>query len=182
MIIERTSIPDVLIITNKKFGDERGWFSEVFRHDEFVAAAGNYNFVQSNESFSAHNILRGIHYQNPHPQGKLVKVVAGEVFDVAVDLRKSSPTFKQWVGVTLSAENGKQLWIPPGFGHGFYVTGEHAYFIYNCTDYYAPKSEHCIAYNDADLNIKWPLRPGVEPLVSNKDKLGLSFEQALLFD
>ena len=183
MMIEQTSIPEVLLISNKKFGDNRGWFSEVFRLSEFEKAiGGQYKFVQINESFSMHNILRGIHYQNPHPQGKLVRVVSGEVFDVAVDLRKNSPTFKQWVGVTLSAQNGQQLWVPPGFGHGFYVTGEHAHFVYACTDYYAPQTEHCIAYDDPELDVKWPIILGKMPLVSEKDRKGKAFNDAIVFD
>lgn len=183
MMIEQTSISEVLLITNKKFGDNRGWFSEVFRLSEFEkAVGGQYKFVQTNESFSTHNILRGIHYQNPYPQGKLVRVVSGEVFDVAVDLRKNSPTFKQWVGVTLSAQNGRQLWVPPGFGHGFYVTGDHAHFVYECTDYYSPKTEHCIMYNDPELDIKWPVLNGENPLVSEKDRKGKAFKDALVFE
>lgn len=182
MIIEKTSIPEVLIITNKKFGDDRGWFSEVFRFSEFdKVVGGQYRFVQTNESFSLHNILRGIHYQNPNPQGKMVRVVSGEVFDVAVDLRKHSPTFKQWVGVMLSAQNGRQLWVPPGFGHGFYVTGEHAHFVYACTDYYSPQTEHCIAYDDPELDIKWPVISGKTPLVSVKDRQGKFLRNSCIF-
>lgn len=174
MIITNSPLLDVLIIENKKFGDDRGWFAEIFRQNEFEDAAGKHNFVQYNESFSGHGILRGIHFQNPNPQGKLVRVVRGEVFDVAVDLRKNSKTYGHWFGITLSAGNGKQLWIPEGFGHGFYVTGECAHFIYQCTNYYDPKSEHCIKYDDKDLNIKWPLQ-GKLPIVSPKDLNGISF-------
>ena len=181
MIIERTSIPDVLLITNKRFGDARGYFSEILRQDELNEAAGyEINFVQVNESVSSANILRGIHFQNPHPQGKLVRVVAGEVFDVAVDLRQNSPTFGQWVGEILSAENGKQLWVPEGFGHGFYVTSEKAHFVYLCTDYYHPQSEQCIRFDDPSLNIKWPLN-GQQPLTSPKDMNGISFNECLAF-
>lgn len=184
MIIEKTSIPDVLLITNKRFGDDRGWFAEVLRSNELNEATGKtINFVQINESVSGANILRGIHLQNPQPQGKLVRVVEGEVFDVAVDLRKSSPTFGQWVGELLSAENGKQLWIPEGFGHGFYVTGPKAHFVYHCTDYYSPKTEHCIKYNDPKINIAWPIPEGVTPLLSPKDTDAPTLSEAdFLFD
>lgn len=174
MIITQTKIQDVLIIENNKFGDDRGWFSEVFRQNEFEQIAGHHEFVQSNESFSTHGILRGIHYQNPNSQGKLVRVVQGEVFDVAVDLRKGSKTYGQWVGMILSAQNAKQLWIPEGFGHGFYVTGECAHFIYQCTNYYDPQSEHCIRYDDKDLNIEWPII-GNDVKTSEKDLKGSRF-------
>lgn len=174
MLIRKAEIEDILVIENKKFGDERGWFSEVFRQNEFEKFAGKQTFVQYNESFSGSGILRGIHFQDPNPQGKLVRVVIGEVFDVAVDLRKGSQTYGKWFGTTLSAENGKQLWIPEGFGHGFYVTGECAHFIYQCTNYYDPSSEHCIKYDDRDLNIDWPLHCN-KPLVSDKDLNGIAF-------
>ncbi len=183
MRIETTPLHDVLIVTNDRFGDDRGWFSEVYRDSEFKKAANPaVNFVQMNESFSQKGILRGIHYQKPHPQGKLVRVVRGEVFDVAVDLRKSSPTFGKWFGILLSENNGRQLWIPEGFGHGFYVTGECAHFVYSCTDYYDKKSEHCIVYSDPDLDITWPLVDGKDPIVSPKDLQGKLFKDAALFD
>lgn len=175
MIITRSQINDVLIIENKKFGDERGWFSEVFRQNEFEKIAGHHEFVQSNESYSTHGILRGIHFQNPHAQGKLVRVVQGEVFDVAVDLRKDSKTYGQWVGMILSEQNGKQLWIPEGFGHGFYVTGPCAHFVYQCTDYYDPNAEHCIRFDDKDLDIKWPIL-NTKPITSQKDLNGINFK------
>ena len=175
MIITRSDIEDVLIIENRKFGDERGWFSEVFRQNEFEKIAGHHKFVQLNESYSTHGILRGIHFQDPHPQGKLVRVVQGEVFDVAVDLRKDSKTYGQWVGMILSAQNGKLLWIPEGFGHGFYVTGSCAHFVYQCTDYYDPTSEHCIRFDDKDLDIKWPILD-TKPITSQKDLNGINFK------
>lgn len=180
MIIEKTAIPEVLLITNKKFGDARGYFSEILRINELNDATGReINFVQINESLSGPNILRGIHFQNPHSQGKLVRVVAGEVFDVAVDLRKSSPTFGKWVGEILSADNGKQLWIPEGFGHGFYVTGEKAHFVYHCTDYYSPQSEQCIRFDDPSINIKWPIPQGLTPQLSPKDTKAPTLTKAL---
>ena len=183
MIIEETPIPGVQILSNKRYGDSRGWFSEVFRKQEFEEAVGHsVTFVQTNESFSEHNILRGIHFQNPHPQGKLVRVVEGEVFDVAVDLRKSSQTFGQWYGITLSADNGKQLWVPEGFGHGFYVTGTKAHFVYECTDYYHPESEKTILYNDPYIGIEWPLKDNNPPLTSTKDLQGSHFNSVHLFD
>lgn len=174
MIITHTKIKDVLIIENKKIVDDRGWFSEVFRLNEFERIAGHHEFVQSNESFSTHGIIRGIHYQNPHSQGKLVRVVQGEIFDVAVDLRKNSPSFGQWVGTTLSNKNGKIMWIPEFFGHGFYVSGECARIIYQCTNYYDPTSEHCIRFDDKDLNIEWPII-GNDVKTSDKDLKGSRF-------
>ena len=174
MIITTTKIKDLLIIENKKIVDSRGWFSELFRLNEFQSIAGDYKFVQCNESFSEHGVLRGIHYQSPLPQGKLVRVIQGEVFDVAVDLRKNSPTFGQWVGTTLSKENAKILWIPEFFGHGFYVSGKCAHIIYQCTNYYDPKSEHCIRFDDNDLNIKWPII-GNDVKTSEKDLKGSRF-------
>lgn len=183
MIIEETPIPGVLVLSNKRFGDARGWFSEVFRKQEFEEAAGrSVTFVQTNESYSDHNILRGIHFQNPHPQGKLVRVVEGEVFDVAVDLRKSSLTCGHWFGITLSADNGKQLWIPEGFGHGFYVTGKCAHFVYECTDYYHPESEHSLIFNDPSVQIKWPFSNEILPLTSPKDLKGKLLNELSLFD
>lgn len=182
MKFTKTQIEDVVIIENDTFGDERGWFSEIFKIKELEEFTNSkISFVQANESYSQHNILRGIHFQNPNPQGKLVKVVSGEVFDVAVDLRKSSPTFGHWVGVTLSGANKKQLWIPEGFGHGFYVTGEHAHFTYMCTNYYDPKNEHCLRFDDPIVNIKWPEIKNLKPQVSPKDKNGLGFKALVYF-
>ncbi|MFC0047232.1 dTDP-4-dehydrorhamnose 3,5-epimerase [Rheinheimera tilapiae] len=170
----KTEIPEVIIITPKVFGDERGFFMETFRHEEFVKNCGNYNFVQDNHSSSGHGILRGLHYQLTQPQGKLVRVTRGEVFDVAVDMRKDSPTFGKWVGEYLSEQNRKMLWVPPGFAHGFYVTSEMAEFQYKCTDYYAPHSECSLLWNDPIVSIKWPIsdRP---PLLSDKDSKGKLF-------
>ncbi len=166
-----TAIPDVKIIEPKVFGDDRGFFYESFNHKRFEDAIGRkVEFVQDNHSRSTHGVLRGLHYQIRQPQGKLVRVVVGEVFDVAVDLRKSSPTFGQWVGVTLSAENKRQLWVPEGFAHGFVVTSDVAEFLYKTTDYYAPEHERCIAWNDPDLAIAWPIEG--EPALSGKDACG----------
>lgn len=180
MPIKRTEIPDVIILEPNVFGDDRGFFYESFNARRFAEETGvTAAFVQDNHSKSAQNVLRGLHYQIRQPQGKLVRVVAGEVFDVAVDLRKSSPTFGHWAGVMLSAENKRQLWIPPGFAHGFLVTSESAEFLYKTTDYYAPEHERCIIWNDPAIGIGWPLTG--EPLLSNKDKLGKSLAEAEVF-
>ena len=166
-----TRIPDVLLIEPKVFGDDRGFFFESFNRRAFHEATGlNVDFVQDNHSKSARNVLRGLHYQLAQPQGKLVRVTQGEVFDVAVDIRKGSPTYGQWVGEILSAENKKQLWIPAGLAHGFVVLSETAEFLYKTTDYYAPQHERCIAWNDPDLAIDWPLG-GAAPLLSGKDAM-----------
>jgi dTDP-4-dehydrorhamnose 3,5-epimerase len=163
-----TSIPDVLVIEPKVFGDERGFFFESFNQKAFNDATGlNETFVQDNHSRSAKGVLRGLHYQLQQPQGKLVRVVRGAVFDVAVDIRKSSPTFGQWIGIELSEENQKQLWVPAGFAHGFLVLSESADFLYKTTQYYAPAHERCIAWNDATIDVKWPLQ--VTPYLSEKD-------------
>ncbi len=170
-----TAIPDVLLIEPRVFGDARGFFFESFNARAFAQATGlDLNFVQDNHSKSAHGVLRGLHYQEQKPQGKLVRVVAGEVFDVAVDIRPQSPTYGQWVGEILSADNQRQLWVPPGLAHGFLVLSESAEFLYKTTDYYAPEFERCIAWNDPALAIAWPLN-GAEPLVSSKDALGRRF-------
>lgn len=175
-----TAIPDVKIIEPKVFGDDRGFFFESFNHKRFEEVIGRpVQFVQDNHSRSVKGVLRGLHYQIEQPQGKLVRVAVGEVFDVAVDLRQSSPTFGQWVGVTLSAENKRQLWVPEGFAHGFVVTSEVAEFLYKTTDYYAPEHERCILWNDPDLNIDWPLQG--EPSLSAKDKTGKLLVQADTF-
>ena len=176
-----TSIPDVKIIEPKVFGDARGFFMETFRTDWFKSECANVDFVQDNHSKSRQGILRGLHYQLEQTQGKLVRVVSGEVYDVAVDMRKSSPTFGQWVGVLLSAENKRQLWVPAGFAHGFYVTSESAEFVYKCTDYYHPESEVSIKYDDPTLAIQWPLVDGMLPSLSAKDEEGVSFEDAPTF-
>ncbi|WP_351123754.1 dTDP-4-dehydrorhamnose 3,5-epimerase [Shewanella sp. T24-MNA-CIBAN-0130] len=172
-----TSIPEVKIIEPSVFGDERGFFMETWNQKTFEENVTGQltTFVQDNHSRSVKGTLRGMHYQIKHAQGKLVRVTRGEVFDVAVDLRKSSPTFGQWVGEYLSEENKRQLWVPPGFAHGFLVTSESADFQYKCTDIYAPQYEHSIHWADSHLNIKWPFVEGVKPLISAKDEKGCSF-------
>lgn len=175
-----TSIPEVLILENKVFGDDRGFFFESFNARAFEQATGlKREFVQDNHSKSVKNVLRGLHYQIQNPQGKLVRVTQGEVFDVAVDLRKSAKTFGQWVGVHLSAENKKQLWIPEGFAHGFVVLSETAEFLYKTTDYYAPDHERSIRWSDATLNIKWPI--DVAPTLSAKDREAQELATAEVF-
>lgn len=181
MQYEKLAIPDVVLMTPQVFGDERGFFMETFRQSEFEEHCGGYAFVQDNHSKSAHGILRGLHYQYQQPQGKLVRVTRGEVFDVAVDMRKSSPTFGQWVGVMLSEQNKQMLWVPPGFAHGFYVTSEEAEFQYKCTDYYAPGDEVTLRWNDPTLNIQWPLVSNQPPQLSSKDQQGLLFIDAPCF-
>lgn len=176
-----TEIPDVLIIEPKVFGDARGFFLESFNQQAFVDATGvNLDFVQDNHSRSSRGVLRGLHYQLIQPQGKLVRVVNGAVFDVAVDLRKGSPTFGKWAGVELTAENHRQLWVPPGFGHGFVVLSESADFLYKTTDYYAPQHERCIVWNDPAIGIRWP-DVGCEPMLSIKDQQGLALELAEVY-
>jgi dTDP-4-dehydrorhamnose 3,5-epimerase len=171
MNVLQTDIPDVLLIEPPIFGDERGFFYESYNEKVFLDKVGiSSHFVQDNHSRSVKNVLRGLHYQIHQPQGKLVRVVVGSVFDVAVDLRKTSATFGQWVGVYLSAENKHQLWIPPGFAHGFLVLSESAEFLYKTTEYYAPQYDRTIIWNDPDLAIAWPIRE--EPVVSAKDKVG----------
>ena len=173
-------LPDVLVIEPRVFGDERGFFFESYNEDAFAQATGlKVNFVQDNHSRSAGGVLRGLHYQLRQPQGKLVRVVRGSVFDVAVDVRQSSPTFGRWVGVELSDSNHRQLWVPPGFAHGFLVTSESADFLYKTTDYYAPEHERCIAWNDRDLAISWPLDG--EPVLSPKDRAGVALKAAEVF-
>ena len=177
-----TAIADVKILEPKVFGDERGFFYESFNQKQFEAAIGRkVEFVQDNHSRSVKGVLRGLHYQVSQPQGKLVRVVVGEVFDVAVDIRKDSPTFGQWVGVTLSAENKRQLWVPAGLAHGFVVTSDVAEFLYKTTDYYAPEHERCIAWNDPALAIVWP-DMGMAPCLSGKDQRGLGLAEAPVFD
>lgn len=172
-----TKIPDVKIIEPAVFGDERGFFMETWSQRVFEEQVTGKptQFVQDNHSKSKQGILRGLHYQTENTQGKLVRVVNGEVFDVAVDIREGSPTLGHWVGVLLSAENKRQLWVPEGFAHGFYVTSEEAEFVYKCTDYYNPKAEHSIVWNDPEIGIEWPLVEGVELNLSEKDKNGKLF-------
>ncbi len=180
MQIIPTTIPDVLIMEPKVFGDDRGFFYESFNERAWKELTGqDLRFVQHNHSRSSAGVLRGLHYQIQQPQGKLVRVIAGEVFDVAVDIRRSSPSFGRWFGTTISAENKRQMWVPPGFAHGFCVTSAVAEFLYLTTDYYAPEYERCIVWNDPDLAVGWPLAS--EPLVSAKDREGRPFKSADLF-
>jgi len=175
-----TAIPDVLIIEPKVFGDTRGFFFESYNERAFAQATGlKVNFVQDNHSRSAQGVLRGLHYQIRQPQGKLVRVVRGSVYDVAVDLRKSSPTFGRWVGAELSEDNQRQMWVPAGFAHGFLVTSESADFLYKTTDYYAPEYERCIVWSDSSIGIQWPLIGA--PVLSAKDVQGLILAQAEVF-
>ncbi len=177
-----TAIPDVLIIEPKVFGDDRGFFYESFNQNEFNEVAGReVNFVQDNHSKSKKGVLRGLHYQMTNTQGKLVRVIAGSVFDVAVDLRRSSASFGQWVGVELNAKNKKQLWIPEGFAHGFLVLSEEVEFLYKTTDYWNAGAEKCIAWNDQSMKIEWPLMQGDMPSLSLKDAQGLLFKDAPKF-
>lgn len=176
-----TAIPDVVIVRPKVFGDSRGFFMETWEERKFAAAGLGMRFVQDNHSRSSRGVLRGLHYQIHNAQGKLVRVVTGAVCDVAVDIRRSSPTFGQSVCVELSEENHQMLWVPPGFAHGFLVLSERADFVYRCTDFYAPQSERTILWNDPDLSIEWPLPPGVEPSVSPKDAAGTRFRDAEYF-
>ena len=181
MKVTPTAIPEVLILEPKVFGDERGFFMESFNARKFAEATGlNVQFVQDNHSRSTKGVLRGLHYQVQQPQGKLVRVVSGAVFDVAVDIRKSSPTFGQWVGVELSAENHRQLWVPAGFAHGFLVLSDTADFLYKTTDYYAPEYERCIRWNDSSMGIHWPISEA--PSLSGKDAQGKSLNEAEYFN
>lgn len=176
-----TAIPDLIIIEPTVFGDDRGFFMETWQAEVFSQNCIDVNFVQDNHSKSRQGILRGLHYQMTHPQGKLVRVVSGEVYDVAVDMRKTSPTYGQWAAVILSAENKKMFWVPAGFAHGFYVMSDEAEFVYKCTDYYAPEYERSLLWNDPDLAIEWPLVGGKPPLLSEKDKVGTLFSKAETF-
>ena len=178
MKIIDTNIPDVKIIEPKVFGDERGFFIETWEQKKFNELVCERSFVQDNHSMSIKGTLRGLHYQSINTQGKLVRVIRGKVYDVAVDIRKKSTTFGEWVGIELSAENQKQLWIPEGFAHGFYVMSDEAEFTYKCTDFYNPNAEHTILWNDSDINIAWPLE-GVLPILSQKDKHGLRFKELI---
>jgi dTDP-4-dehydrorhamnose 3,5-epimerase len=181
MEVIATQIPDVLILEPKVFGDVRGFFLESFNARRFAEATGvSAPFVQDNHSRSQHGVLRGIHYQIRQPQGKLVRVVRGAVFDVAVDLRRSSPTFGAWVGVELTEDNNRQLWVPPGFGHGFLVLSASADFLYKTTDYYAPEHERSVIWNDPTVGIDWPLQG--EPLLSAKDAAGVRLADAEVFE
>lgn len=177
-----TNLPDVLIFEPTVHGDHRGYFMETWRADRFAEHAGDLGFVQDNQSSSSRGVLRGLHYQIRRPQGKLVRVISGRVFDVAVDLRRSSPTFGQWAGVELSADNRRLVWVPPGFGHGFYVLSDLAEFVYKCTDFYAPEHERVIRFDDPQIGVEWPLLDGVETVLSDKDRAGVALGEADLFD
>jgi len=179
MKVIRTAISDVLIVEPEIFTDARGFFYESFHKTAMQAVGINGDFVQDNHSRSIRNVLRGLHYQTKQPQGKLVRAVVGEIFDVAVDIRRHSPTLGKWVGMNLSAENKRMAWIPPGFAHGFLVLSEHAEVLYKTTDYWAPQSERTIVWNDRDLAIAWPT--GEEPQLSAKDMAGAPFNEAELF-
>ncbi|MBG8920769.1 dTDP-4-dehydrorhamnose 3,5-epimerase [Neisseria meningitidis] len=179
MNIIDTRIPDVKLLEPKVFGDERGFFMETFRDEWFRQNVAERTFVQENHSKSTQGVLRDLHYQTENTQGKLVRVVSGEVFDVAVDMRRDSPTFGHWVGEVLSADNKRQLWVPEGFAHGFYVLSDEAEFVYKCTDYYNPNAEHSLIWNDATVGIDWPLLG--EPSLSAKDLAGKMLAEAATF-
>ncbi|NCP64763.1 MAG: dTDP-4-dehydrorhamnose 3,5-epimerase [Paraglaciecola sp.] len=181
MLVKKTTLNDVLIFEPRVFGDERGFFMETYRADFFSEQTGAKPLVQDNHSKSAQGILRGLHYQLEHTQGKLVRVVQGSVFDVAVDLRRSSSTFGQWFGLELSAANQRQLWVPEGFAHGFYVLSDTAEFVYKCTDYYHPQSEISISWNDPSIAINWPLVNDQLPNLSAKDQHATAFVDAPTF-
>lgn len=182
MKIVRTEIPDVITIEPQVFGDDRGFFMETFHAKKFAEAGLHLECVQDNHSLSTKGVLRGLHYQIKQPQGKLIRVISGEVFDVAVDIRRSSPTFGKWVGEYLSAENKKLMWVPPGFAHGFLVLSERAEFVYKCTDFYAPDHERSILWNDPEIGIEWPIEKGIEPILSKKDKNGVLLKDAEIFE
>lgn len=182
MTFEPTPLAGLYLLQPSVFGDERGFFLESWNAATFRDAGFDLDFVQDNHSRSARGILRGLHFQTEHPQGKLVRVTSGAVFDVAVDLRRSSPTLGKWYGVELSAENHRMLWVPPGFAHGFYVLSEYADFQYKCTDYYHPASEVSLAWDDAAVGIRWPIPAGEQPRLSAKDAAGLPWAEMPLFD
>lgn len=181
MEIERLTIPDVVLLRPKVFGDQRGFFLESWNRKVFADAGLGLDFVQDNHSRSVRHTLRGLHYQMQHTQGKLVRVVSGAVFDVAVDLRRSSATFGRWAGAELSEFNNRMLWVPPGFAHGFLVLSESADFQYKCTDYYAPAHERTLLWNDPDVGIDWPIPAGVTPLLASKDAAGVRIQVAETF-
>ena len=181
MDVVRTEIPDVLVLEPRVFGDSRGFFLESFNAKAFEQASGQRpEFVQDNHSRSAHGVLRGLHYQIRQPQGKLVRVVRGSVYDVAVDLRRSSPYFGKWVGAELSEQNNRQMWVPPGFAHGFLVLSESADFLYKTTDFYAPEHERSLLWNDPAVGVEWPLTS--DPLLSDKDRVALPLAQCEVFE
>ena len=176
-----TAIPDVILIKPEIFGDSRGYLLETYQARKFSEAGIDEIFVQDNHSGSQKGTLRGLHYQIQHPQGKLIKVVVGEIFDVAVDIRQKSTTFGKWVGASLSSENRHQLWVPPGFAHGFYVISEWAEVFYKTTDFYAPEHERSICWHDPTIGVEWPLLPGVKILISDRDSQGANFEEAPIY-
>lgn len=182
MKITSTEIPNVIVVEPFVYQDDRGYFMETFHKQQYSEIGISYDFVQDNQSLSSGGTLRGLHYQVAHIQGKLVRVIRGEIYDVAVDLRKSSDTFGKWFGIELSAENKKQLWIPPCFAHGFYVLSDQAEVLYKTTDYYDAEAERCIIWNDPDLDITWPLSANAPLLLSKKDQNGASFKEAEVFD
>ena len=177
----KTSIPEVIVVEPQVFGDHRGFFLETWEKNKFKESGIDSDFVQDNHSKSSQGTLRGLHYQIQHPQGKLIRVIQGEIYDVAVDIRKNSPTFGQWSGEYLTAENKKILWIPPGFAHGFYVITTTAEVCYKCTDYYFPQHERCILWNDSELAIDWPLINNESPTLSRKDREGVLLKDAEIF-
>ena len=177
-----TSIPDVILIEPQIFGDHRGFFMETFQVKKFAEGGISAEFVQDNHSGSTRGTLRGLHYQIQQPQGKLVRCVVGEVFDVAVDIRRSSSTFGKWIGITLSAENKRMMWVPPGFAHGFYVLSNWGELVYKATDYYAPEWDRGILWNDPVIGIEWPIPVAEEPLLSQKDKVAKLLKDADLFE
>jgi dTDP-4-dehydrorhamnose 3,5-epimerase len=181
MIFSRTRLPDVMVVEPRVFEDARGFFMETWAARKFAAGGIEAAFVQDNHSASRQWVLRGLHYQIQQPQGKLVRVTHGEVFDVAVDMRRASPSFGRWVGERLSASNRKMMWVPPGFAHGFLVMSEQVEFMYKCTDYYAPEHERALLWNDPEVGIDWPLPAGVEPIVSPKDEAASTLAQAERF-
>lgn len=181
MQFEPTTIPDIVLITPKVFGDDRGFFFETYQAQRFGAAGLPFIYVQDNQSGSQHGTLRGLHYQIRQAQGKIVRVVTGEIFDVAVDLRKWSPTFGQSVGIELTAQNKYELWIPPGFAHGFYVQSDWAEVVYKATDYYAPEWERTLLWNDPALHISWPIPAGEQPILSTKDQQGKPLSEAEVY-
>lgn len=181
MEFTRLKVPDVILITPEVFGDDRGFFLETYREDKFMEYGIGPKFVQDNHSGSQKGVLRGLHYQIQHTQGKLLRAISGEIFDVAVDIRQSSPTYGQWVGEILSAKNKHQLWLPPGFAHGFYVLSDWAEVTYKATDYYAPESERSILWNDPTIAVEWPIPTGETPLISPKDARAKIFSEAETF-
>ncbi|OGO27331.1 MAG: dTDP-4-dehydrorhamnose 3,5-epimerase [Chloroflexi bacterium RBG_16_54_11] len=182
MLFEPTAIPEVILITPQVHGDERGFFMETYQAQRFGAAGLPFIYVQDNHSGSQHGTLRGLHYQIRQPQGKVMRVLVGDIYDVAVDLRRWSPTFGRWVGIELSAKNRAGLWVPPGFAHGFYVQSEWAEVAYKATEYYAPEWERTLLWNDPALNIAWPIPPGEEPTLSPKDSQGRLFTEAEVYE